>query len=356
MNFSECYKNFKRGNFNSRDFSELLDIFKALGSPSDRYKTVHVAGTNGKGTVSLNIAKGIEASGYKTGLLTSPHFECKTERISVNGINISNKRLEAIYAENKEILAGLAFFELLTFIAFLYFKEQEVDYAVIEVGLGGLKDPTNVINPNLCVITNLSYDHVELLGPTLADIAYNKAGIIKPNTPVVLGYHAQHPECYKAAKALDANVYEVRASDCDYIQENKNIADTCLEILKMKQLSEVFKLPARFETHGNIIFDMAHNEDGFLALKRKIQKQYPGQKVISLWNMSKNKSIHTCLEILRSYCEEVFFFPHELDWLISKEEAAILGIKEYSGQSSDIILVCGSIFFLAEAKKLLLNL
>ncbi len=280
---------------------------------------------------------------------------CKTERIAINGENISNKELKEIYEENKEILEGLAFFELLTFIAFIYFAKKKVDYAVIEVGLGGLKDATNVINPILCVITNLAYDHVEFLGPTMDDIAYNKAGIIKLNTPVVLGRNAQHPECYKAARAKGAKVFEVEMSDSDYLQENKRIADSALKVLEIEPLETIFRLPARFEVHGNIIFDMAHNEDGFLALKRKVQQEYPGKKIISLWNMSTTKSAKNCLEILRSYCDEVYFFAHDFDWLLSKEDAKKLGVNEYAGESSEVVLVCGSIYFLAEAKRQLIN-
>ena len=355
MDLIKSFNEFKKGNFHTRSFSELLNIHETLGFPSDKYKTVHVAGTNGKGTVSLNIAKGLNNSGYKTGLLTSPHFMCKTERIAIDGVNITNKEIERIYEENKEILETLAFFEILTFIAFIYFAEQKVHYAVIEVGLGGLKDATNVINSILCVITNLAYDHVEYLGPTLDDIAYNKAGIIKPNIPVVLGYNALHYQCYKAAKEKNAEVFEIKISDSDYLKENKRIADTALMVLGIKPLELIFTLPVRYEVHGNIIFDMAHNEDGFLALKRKVQMEYPGKKVIALWNMSTTKSAKSCLEILRSYCEEVYFFHHDFLWLLSKEDASKLGVREYAGESSEVILVCGSIYFLSEAKSLLLN-
>lgn len=288
-------------------------------------------------------------------MLTSPHFVCKTERISINSENITPFRLEKIYQENQEYLEGLAFFELLTFIAFIYFAEENVDYAVIEVGLGGLKDVTNVITPVLSVITNLAYDHVEVLGPTLADIAFNKAGIIKPRVPVVLGKKAQHEECYKAAALNQSKVYEVPSADDDYLKENKCISDLSLKVLGISPLDQIFTLPARFEVHENYIFDMAHNEDGILALKRKIQKDFPNKEVIALWNMSTTKSIETCLNILQSFCTEVYFFPNDFSWLLSKEEAKLLGLKEYQGESSDLILVCGSIYFLAEAKDKLLN-
>ena len=212
-----------------------------------------------------------------------------------------------------------------------------------------------MINPKLCVITNLAYDHVEYLGPTIDDIAYNKAGIIKLNTPVVLGRNAQHPQCYKAAMVKGSKVFEVELSDGDYLQEDKRIADRALQVLGIEPLEKIFTLPARFEVHGNIIFDMAHNEDGFLALKRKLQKEYPGKKIISVWNMSTTKAAKNCLEILRSYCEEVYFFSHDFEWLLSKEDAKELGVKQYCGESSEVVLVCGSIYFLAEAKKQLLS-
>lgn len=160
-----------------------------FGNPHKYYKTIHIAGTNGKGSCSHSIAAILQAAGYKVGLYTSPHLVDFRERIRVNGKPISEQRVIDFVDKEKEFFEPLhpSFFELTTALAFLYFKEQEVDVAVIEVGLGGRLDCTNVIMPEISIITNISLDHTQLLGNTLSKIAYEKAGIIKPNIPVIIG-------------------------------------------------------------------------------------------------------------------------------------------------------------------------
>lgn len=157
--------------------------------PHLKYKTIHVAGTNGKGSCSHTLAAILQSAGYKVGLYTSPHIEDFRERIRVNGKKISQERVVRFIEEEKSFFEPLhpSFFEVTTALAFLYFAEQHVDVAVIEVGLGGRLDCTNIISPVLSVITNISFDHVQFLGNTLAQIAGEKAGIIKPKVPVVIG-------------------------------------------------------------------------------------------------------------------------------------------------------------------------
>ena len=180
-----------------------------FGHPHQSFKTIHVGGTNGKGSVSHTLASIMQSAGYKVGLYTSPHLKDFRERIKVNGKMIPEERVVRFVEEEKHFFAPLhpSFFELTTALAFQYFKEEKIDVAVIEVGLGGRLDCTNIISPELSIITNISFDHVQFLGHTLADIAKEKAGIIKPNTPVVIGEVNGHQEVKDVFmhKALETN-------------------------------------------------------------------------------------------------------------------------------------------------------
>lgn len=169
------------------DNTHLLD--EHFGHPHRKFKTIHVAGTNGKGSCSHTLAAILQSAGYKVGLYTSPHLVDFRERIRINGIPVSEEYVVNFVEAHRNFFEPLhpSFFELTTAMAFNYFAESQVDIAVIEVGLGGRLDCTNIITPDLCVITNISFDHVQFLGDTLAQIASEKAGIIKPGIPVVIG-------------------------------------------------------------------------------------------------------------------------------------------------------------------------
>lgn len=164
-------------------------LAEAFGNPQRQFKTIHVAGTNGKGSVSHSLASILMAAGYKVGLYTSPHLVDFRERIRIDGRMMPKQAVIDFVDRYRDMRLGLepSFFELTTIMAFDYFSKSEVDYAVIEVGLGGRLDTTNIIAPELCVITNISLDHMSLLGNTEAEIAGEKAGIIKPGIPVVIG-------------------------------------------------------------------------------------------------------------------------------------------------------------------------
>jgi dihydrofolate synthase/folylpolyglutamate synthase len=172
---------------NNLDNTFALDEY--LGHPHMKYKTIHVAGTNGKGSVSHMIASVLQEAGYKTGLYTSPHLKDFRERIKVNGKIIPKREVTTFVKEHREIIDSLkpSFFEMTVAMAFLYFSKENVDVAVIEVGLGGRLDSTNIINPVLSIITNIGHDHMDLLGNTIAKVASEKAGVIKKNIPVVIG-------------------------------------------------------------------------------------------------------------------------------------------------------------------------
>ena len=204
------------------DLGNIVELLDFLGNPQNKFKTVHVAGTNGKGTVSHTLASIFQECGYKTGLYTSPHLLDFRERIRVNGQMIDEQSVIDFIDGNKTKFEEmqLSFFEMATGMAFDYFAKQNVDVAIIEVGLGGRLDSTNVIMPELSVITNISLDHVNMLGNTLAEIAFEKAGIIKPNTPVVIG--ETQPETkdvfIKKAQECNAPIYFAdQIIDCDKV-------------------------------------------------------------------------------------------------------------------------------------------
>jgi dihydrofolate synthase/folylpolyglutamate synthase len=204
------------------DNSILLD--NHFGKPHEKYKTIHVAGTNGKGSVSSIIASVLYSAGYKTGLYTSPHLFDFRERIKVNGQKIPEQHVIDFVEKNRSFIEDLrpSFFEITSSMAFWVFAEMEVDVAVIETGLGGRLDSTNIITPKLSVITNIGFDHTELLGNSLDKIASEKAGIIKCSVPVIVGEkHEQTTEIF-VAKSKESNSPLFFAEDCLKILSSEN--------------------------------------------------------------------------------------------------------------------------------------
>ena len=194
-----------------------LRLMAHVGNPHEKLRAIHVAGTNGKGSTSHLIAAALQASGLKVGLFTSPHLVSLTERIRINGRPIEEARIADFIEKNKDFLDEIqpSFFETMTALAFAYFVEEKVDIAVVETGLGGRLDSTNVLTPILSVITNIGFDHTEFLGNTLVKIAREKAGIIKPNIPVVIG--ESHPQTM--------NVFLDRARECGILGEGLETTD-----------------------------------------------------------------------------------------------------------------------------------
>ena len=192
-----------------------IAIDNYLGNPHNKFKTIHVAGTNGKGSTSHTLAAILQESGYKVGLYTSPHLIDFRERMRVNGTPASEEFVVDFIASHKEFIEPLqpSFFELTTAMAFTYFAQQKVDIAIIEVGLGGRLDCTNIITPELCVITNISPDHTQFLGNTLETIASEKAGIIKPGIPVVIGETTNETKEVFTTKAKDVSAPLILAED-----------------------------------------------------------------------------------------------------------------------------------------------
>jgi dihydrofolate synthase/folylpolyglutamate synthase len=317
-----------------------------LGDPHRQYPVIHIAGTKGKGSTAAMIASSLRAAGYKVGLYTSPHLQEYTERIQVNGerrsasVPISPGELVELVELVKPHIAQidqLTTFEITTAIGFLYFARQKVDAAVVEVGLGGRLDATNVVTPLVSVITSLSMDHMAVLGDTLAKIAYEKAGIIKPGRPVVLSHQAEE------ARQVVERVAEERKSPLFQVGreyqfepaghslqgqtfrawktgeqpgefsmpllglhqvENAATAYAALRVARDEGLSVAeedirkgfagVSWPARFEVlHLNplVIVDSAHNRDSAMRLRQTLDDYLPGRRVILIFGASEDKDI-----------------------------------------------------------------
>jgi dihydrofolate synthase/folylpolyglutamate synthase len=216
----------------NKGLDKTLQLLKALDNPHTRFKTIHIAGTNGKGSVSSMLAAIFQTAGYKTGLYTSPHLKDFRERIKINGINIPEEHVIDFVARMKPVFEEVkpSFFEMTVAMAFDYFRNEDVDIAIVEVGMGGRLDSTNVINPELSLITNISFDHQEFLGDTLSKIAGEKAEIIKSRTPVVISEN--HPESQIVFKEVANKKQAPIFFTQDYFQCQYNSDQQSYEVLK----------------------------------------------------------------------------------------------------------------------------
>ena len=201
-----------------KDLTNISAFCGVLNNPQNKFASIHVGGTNGKGSTSHIISSILQEGGYKVGLYTSPHLKNFTERIRINGEEVSRNFVVDFVANNKYFLENqqLSFFEMTVGMAFAYFAEQNVDIAIIEVGLGGRLDSTNIIHPEVAVITNIGYDHMQFLGDTLPEIAFEKAGIIKQNTPIIIGEKQDSVVDIFINKATQMNADIYFASDKKY--------------------------------------------------------------------------------------------------------------------------------------------
>jgi len=308
-----------------------------FGHPHRQFKTIHVAGTNGKGSCSHTIAAILQSAGYKVGLYTSPHLVDFRERIRVNGLMVSEEYVIDFVDNERAFFEPLhpSFFELTTAMAFKYFAEQHVDIAVIEVGLGGRLDCTNIITPVLSIITNISFDHTQFLGNTLAEIAAEKAGIIKQGVPVVVGETTPETLPVFEAKAQEVHaplhLAEQYEPDCDYDFELKGsyqdknkrtilCAMHCLqELLEMEDVHgaiaqgmahvcELTGLVGRWQTLRQqplVVCDTGHNVGGWTYLSEQIKAQKCRQLRI-VFGMVDDKDINTVMEMLPK--DAVYYF------------------------------------------------
>lgn len=290
----------------------------ALGNPQNFYRTIHVTGTNGKGSVCAMLAEMLKAHGLRVGLFTSPHLESYCERIKIDNEDISEKDFAEMIFRVKNSGVEATHFETLTLAAFEYFKVRKVDVAVVEVGLGGTFDSTNIISPELCIITTVALDHENILGD-LNSIARNKAGIIRANVPAVTGADGEPLEIIRAvAKEKNSPLYEVKSYQLtansyqlnlrgEYQKFNAAIAIKAAQLLGIDD-EKIFsalarvKWPGRFEvvkiSSGVVVIDGAHNPHGAAALRESLDKNFPRGKRVWLFGVLKDKNFDEMIKIL----------------------------------------------------------
>ena len=314
---SQGSKAYKPGLDNIKSFVEHLNI------NTQDIKFIHIGGTNGKGSTCAYLSSIIQESGYKVGTFTSPHFFDYRERIKVNNNKIEKDFISKFIITNRDIIEKLelTFFELSFGMSLSYYIEKNVDYAIIEVGLGGRLDATNIINPILSVITNISYDHTEILGDTLEKIAFEKAGIIKQNTNVIIGERDKDTENVfidiakkNFSEIIFASDYKSKFENSDIGYLNKNIKtvvqvcrslndekinDSTIEkgILNIDLNTDFYGRWTVLNDSPKIIFDSAHNESGFIHLSKQLSSlKY--DKLFFILSFVKGKNIKKLISYL----------------------------------------------------------
>lgn len=403
------------------DLDNTIALCKRLGNPETKFKSIHVAGTNGKGSTSHMLASILQAAGLKTGLYTSPHLKDFRERIKINGEPIPQQVVMNFVNEHKLYFEELhpSFFEMTVGLAFDYFAKEQVDIAVIEVGLGGRLDSTNVITPELSIITNISFDHVSLLGNTLEKIAGEKAGIIKPRIPVVIGESQgiTAPVFIEKAKQQEAplifadQVYAAHGAqqkeegnrlylfmdvERDGTLIYKNLQSELLGLYQLKNIPTVlaaveqlnkkgYTLPenivrtgikqvvsttgllGRWQVLGQrplLIADTGHNEAGIKEVLAQLNLT-PHEQLHLVIGMVNDKDISTVLELLPK--EAIYYFckaniprglpatelqkaaaEKGLHGTVHESVAEALGAAKNKATTSDLILIGGSTFTVAE--------
>ena len=370
----------------------ISDFASYLGNPQQGFKSIHVAGTNGKGSSSHMLASILQTAGYKVGLYTSPHLKDFRERIKVNGKEIPQEAVIRFVQNHQDYMSdhALSFFEMTVGMAFDYFKSQQVDIAIVEVGLGGRLDATNIITPEVSLITNIGFDHMEFLGNTLALIAGEKAGIIKSDVPVVISeWHKETEVVFKAkAAAVGAPIYFAsefveKPYQTDllgaYQQHNiKGVVGTLRYLEGFNVTSAHIKeglskvvlntgLMGRWQIlslHPQIIADTAHNEAGLRIVMRQIrQVQY--KRLHMVLGFVKGKDLKAIMSLFPVDALYYFTAP-KMDRAIAPEEL-VAAAQEYNlfgntyesvskalraakkqASKEDLIYVGGSTFVVAE--------
>lgn len=404
-----------------KDLTNTRLLCEALGHPQERYKTVHVGGTNGKGSVSHMLASVLQTAGYKTGLYTSPHLYDFRERIRLKGEPVPEEFVVAFTERVRHVAEKIqpSFFEVTVAMAFHFFAEQQVDVAVIEVGLGGRLDSTNIITPVLSIITNIGWDHMNLLGNSLPEIAAEKAGIIKPGVPVVIGETGSETKAVFEAAAQKNNATLVFAdsvfqphgiatvgealklryhnqqgeeisveTDLPGIYQVANVRTVLasVELLNKQGFSldaEAVKsglatakkrtgLQGRWEViHRNpmVVLEVAHNPEGIRAMLAQIDR-CAYKKLHLVFGAVHDKDIEAVLALLPTSAAYYFTQAHTPRALPAEQLAAAAHSKDLNGRvfpevnaavsaaldaaaKEDLIVVCGSIFLVAEVNRTL---
>lgn len=365
----------------------IKKLAAALGQPQNFYRTIHVAGTNGKGSVCAMLAEMLKAQGFKVGLFTSPHLESYCERIKIDGENISENDFAEMIFRVKNCNVVATHFEVLTAAAFLYFKIREVDFAVIEVGLGGMFDSTNIITPELSIITNVALDHENILGD-LKNIALNKAGIIKEKIPVVTGAQGLPLEIIRAvAEEKNSPLHEVTAPANvklnlrgDYQKFNAAIAIKAAQLLGIDD-EKIFSALARVEWSGRfevlknssevVVIDGAHNPHGAEALRQSLDKNFPHGKRVWLFGVLKDKDFAGMIKILFRPNDFVFVTKPNSERAASPEtlceilqglgiECAAVednfeAVERLKNFSCDVKIIAGSLYLIGAVRKKIMS-
>lgn len=406
----------------------MEELLRRLGNPQDDLKVIHVAGTNGKGSVSKYLEEGLTACGYKMGLYTSPYIETFNERIRYDGADISDEDLE--YYGQKVVSAAEAMvadgldspteFEVVTAIAFLYFAGRQADITILEVGLGGIGDSTNVVkSPLASVITSISYDHMAQLGSSLAEIAVNKAGIIKTGCPVIANVPQRDAAKIIARKAyamgsrlydisgiraavsdetpfsqkVSMELYEKSYSDVEISMVGRHQAEnlkTALATLEILRKSGAVKLdrealyeglkrarqPGRFEVISEdplVIIDGAHNEAGAQALQETMAQHFAGKKILLVAGILADKKIDSIVKFLTKITDHIIvtepdnprklaaekLAEHVADFDVAAEAVtdveAAVHRAKELADGYDVILFAGSLYLIGDVRRLWRN-
>lgn len=406
----------------------MEELLRRLGNPQDDLKVIHVAGTNGKGSVSKYLEEGLSACGYKMGLYTSPYIETFNERIRYDGADISDEDLEyygqkVVSAAEAMVVDGLdspTEFEVVTAIAFLYFAGRQADITILEVGLGGIGDSTNVVkHPLASVITSISYDHMAQLGSSLAEIAVNKAGIIKTGCPVIAnvpqrdaakiiarkayamgsrlydisGIHAAVSDETPFSQKVSMELYEKSYSDVEISMVGRHQAEnlkTALATLEILRKSGAVKLdrealyeglkrarqPGRFEVISEdplVIIDGAHNEAGAQALQETMAQHFAGKKILLVAGILADKEIDSIVKFLTKITDHIIvtepdnprklaaekLAEHVADFGAAAEVVSDVEAAVHRAKELadgyDVILFAGSLYLIGDVRRLWRN-
>ena len=376
------------------DLDKTHALMNLLGHPENGFKSIHVAGTNGKGSVSHMLASTLQENGLKVGLYTSPHLKDFRERIKINGELISEKKVIDFVDQHKDTFTQLqlSFFEMTVGMAFDYFAKEKVDIAVIEVGMGGRLDSTNVIKPLVSVITNIGLDHTAFLGDSLEKIAGEKAGIIKRDIPVVVGKSQNETQSVFRAVAKEVNaplIFADHRPHCalksdlkgSYQKENIQTAFVALQLLPHHLKPDALTIKAGFsntisntglrgrweilQTEPLVIADTGHNEDGIRAVLSQLAET-PHEELHMVWGMVNDKDVAKVLAMLPVKAHYYFCQPSipralPVDVLFQAATTAGLAGKSYptvaeakraalaNAKADDLVFIGGSTFVVADA-------
>jgi dihydrofolate synthase/folylpolyglutamate synthase len=375
----------------------IRGVLEALGNPQKAYRIVHVAGTNGKGSTCAMIEAGLRAAGVRTGLFTSPHLLKPTERIQVNRVEVSEEQFQRAFsvvheaAETLDLDCHPTYFETVTAMGLWLFREMEVETAVVEVGLGGRLDATNVLDPALTVITPIDFDHETYLGHTIHAIAAEKAGILKKGVPAVFARQRPEAEAVLEARAAELNVPVICAADfpirdleidarssrfsglvCPLAGEHQ-IENAVTAALALKALGAPpdgigeTRWPGRLEhvaPNPDIILDGAHNPAGARALARYLERFYADRKLWLIYGAMRDKAVEEITGILFPLAQELTFAaasdsralrPEALAEMagrgrVSPNVGEALAWVRSQASADDVIVVTGSLFLVGEAR------